>query len=111
MRRYHVLVALALFLGITHARAVAWNSVGHMAVAKTAYEQLTDAEKQRIATLLKSHPHYDRFLSTNRPNGVAEVEWVFLRAATWPDWVRPRGTHDPRDPGVTTFHRANDHFI
>ncbi len=38
-RKY--LVLAAVFLSIAWVRAMAWNSVGHMAVAYSAYQQLT----------------------------------------------------------------------
>ena len=36
------------------------------------------------------------------------MDWVVLRSATWPDWVRPR-KKDIRD--VTRFHRGEEHYI
>src|SRR5262245_43994358 len=44
-------------------RAAAWNSIGHMAAAKLAYDQLEDGEKTKLFTLLQSHPHYKSFLA------------------------------------------------
>jgi hypothetical protein len=90
--------------------APAWNSVGHMAVSKLAYDRLAEAEKLRVYQLLKKHPHFEQFLAAGRPSGVEEPEWVFLRAAVWPDWVRPRDK-DPRGPAVTKYHRSEDHYV
>jgi hypothetical protein len=90
--------------------APAWNSVGHLTVAKLAYDQISDGEKLKLYQLLKHHPHFDQFLAAGRPAGVEEPEWVMLRSSVWPDWVRPRDK-DPRGPAVTKFHRAEDHYV
>jgi hypothetical protein len=104
-------VALAGLLVLLVPRAApAWNSVGHLAVAKLAYDHLGDGEKLKLYQLLKSHPHFDQFLAAGRPAGVEEAEWVILRSAVWPDWVRPRDK-DARGPGVTRYHRAEDHYV
>jgi hypothetical protein len=109
MRRFPLaLAALALLLA-PPARALAWNYVGHMAVDKLAYDQMDKGLKDRLAALLKAHPHYEAFLSKDRPDGVAENEWAFLRAGTWPDWVRSR--HEGVEPEPTTFHKGPDHYI
>jgi hypothetical protein len=70
-------------------RAGAWHSAGHMTIARIAYQELSEPQKLEIARLLKAHPHYARFLAADRPAGVPENEWAFLRASIWPDWVRP----------------------
>lgn len=91
--------------------AFAWNSVGHMVVAKLAYDRLDDGHKKKLFTLLQSHPHYERYLAAGRPDQVSEVEWVIVRTSVWPDWVRPRGMNDPRGDEVTRYHRAEDHYV
>jgi hypothetical protein len=96
-------LALAALLALTYCRASAWNNVGHMTVAKLAYDQLTDGQKLKAIAILKEHPHYKMFLSTNRPDGVDENEWVFLRASTWPDWIR--GEEVPK------YNIPGDHYI
>jgi len=74
--------------------AYAWHKEGHMAVARIAWYQLNDRQKTQIAGILKAHPHYEMYLIAERPQGINELEWAFVRAATWPDWVR-----DPRING------------
>jgi hypothetical protein len=101
-------VLLALLLSSGAARA--WNGLGHMAIAKLAFDQFDDGQKARAGKLLRQHPHYDEFLVKNRPEGVAEAEWAFLKAATWPDWVRPR-RRDDRGERVLKYHRGSDHYI
>jgi hypothetical protein len=104
-------LALAVLLVLPASPALAWNSVGHMAVAKLAFDRLDDGTKVRIGKLLRQHPHDELFLAINRPEGVDAVEWAFLRAATWPDWVRPRRPTDPRGEAVTKYNRPQDHYI
>src|SRR5579884_3097036 len=108
-RRGKALALLALLL-LPAPPARAWNSVGHMAVARLAWDRLDDGQKVRVAKLLRQHPHYDLFLAKNRPEGVDAAEWAFLRAATWPDWVRPRRPTDPRGDDVTKYHRPEEHY-
>jgi hypothetical protein len=94
--------------------AGAWNSIGHLVVGKLALDQLEDNHKLALFTLLKSHPHYERFLAASRPAETSEVEWVILRASLWPDWIRPRerrGEKDPRGPEVTRYHRGEEHYV
>lgn len=90
-------------------QAAAWNSTGHMAVALVAWRQLDRAQRQAACQLLRAHPHYRRYLTEKRPEGVDEDEWVFLRAATWPDWVRETPEHHERD--LKPFHHATWHYI
>jgi hypothetical protein len=103
--------ALALAGLVAVARpAPAWNAVGHMTVAKAAYDDLSDADRKRVHAVLSRHPHYDSYLTKKRPDGVPVEEWVFLRAATWPDYVRPPLPPDKGDPAVVRYHRPDDHF-
>jgi S1/P1 Nuclease len=90
--------------------AHAWNSVGHLTVAKLAYDQLSDGDKLKLYQLLKHHPHFEQYLAAGRPSGVDEAEWVVMRAAVWSDWIRPR-ERDPRGPAVTKYHRSEDHYV
>jgi S1/P1 Nuclease len=111
MRRCLAFAITGLLLAMLPSRAAAWNSVGHLATAKLAYDQLGDGDKLKLYEILKHHPHFDMFLAVGRPDGVDEAEWVILRSAIWPDWVRPRGDKDPRGSAVTKFHRGEDHYI
>jgi hypothetical protein len=94
--------------------ASAWNDTGHMTIALIAYRQLDDAQRQKIGQILKSHPHYDLYLASDRPDGVSEEEWAFLRAANWPDFVRPsrpRSAEGPKDKQITRYHHSDWHYI
>ena len=112
--------AMIMFLGAglltaLPPRAGAWNEVGHAVIAKLAYEELGKESPKlqlQLLQMLMKHPHYDRFLAKNRPPDANPAEWALMRAANWPDWVRPpfRAGEKP-DPERVRFHRAFDHFI
>lgn len=72
----------------------AWNSIGHMAVAYAAYQQLTPAEKARVAVLLKLNPYYSKW-ANYIPAGTSDADrdmYVFMMAATWPDEIKAMGS-------------------
>jgi len=83
--RVALLFAVSLSLA---SQTLAWNEKGHMAVAKLAWLELTPEQRATATALLKSHSHYDEFLSAERPDGADADEWTFMRPAYWPDWVR-----------------------
>jgi hypothetical protein len=103
VRRYLAAVVVLLGLGVGPARA--WNDKGHMVIARLAWKGLTPDERAAVVGILKAHPHYDEFLKAQRPEAMTEDEWVFLRAATWADWVRS-GPPDRR-----AFNRPPRHYI
>ncbi len=94
--------------------AWAWNDAGHLIVARIAWERLDEAQREKVVTLLKAHPHRDELLLKNRPADVTDDEWMFLRAAVWCDHVRPPRNF-PRDQIAThpihKFHRGPWHYV
>jgi hypothetical protein len=96
-----------LFFGLC-APAYPWNNTGHMVAARLAWEQLDESQRSRAIKILKKHPQYEEFLSADRPDGFTEAEWVFLRAATWPDWVR---SHHKAEYHHPTWHYINYPFV
>ena len=82
----------------------AWNNKGHMVVARIAWKELSPAERTKIVEILASHPHAAEFLKADRPQNIPEEEWMFLRAATWSDWVRGG------PPERRAFHKAKWHY-
>lgn len=109
----HLLLFLVIPLLLPRL-ASAWNDTAHMTIALIAYRQLDDAQRQKVAQILKAHPHYDLYLSSNRPDGVSEEEWAFMRAANWPDFVRPNRPHSPEGPKdrqITRYHHSDWHYI
>jgi hypothetical protein len=105
MRR--VLSLAVLF--VLSTPAYSWNNTGHMVAARLAWQKLNQAQKDKAVQILKKHPHYQEFLSADRPDGFTEPEWVFLRAATWPDWVKTH--HKGEGFDHRTWHYINYPFI
>lgn len=108
------IAAFACFLGFAAPRqAAAWNAVGHMAVAKLAYEQLSPEQRTRLAAVLAEHPHYGQYLSANRPEELEPGLWALMRAGVWADWVRvpKRFEGNPRIHPVYRFHRGPWHYV
>jgi hypothetical protein len=88
-------VLVSLPLGLP-GRAAAWHRDGHYAIARIAWKQLDPGLQLAIDKLLKAHPHYEVYLADERPRKlISEMEWTFVRAATWADWVR-----NPQGPGL-----------
>jgi hypothetical protein len=110
MRSFLLFALTGILLAAGTGQAWGWNSIGHMAIAKLAYEQMSDGDKAKLFTILKSHPHFQLFLAANRPDDVSEVEWVIVRSAIWADWIRPR-SKDSRGHEVTKFNRGEEHYI
>ena len=95
-----LLVAVCLFA----CNVRAWNSTGHMTVAELAWRAMSRAERAAASQLLRNHPHYAELLEAGLVAGVDHDEWVFLRAATWPDLVRPAMPGQPPKPeSITQF--------
>jgi hypothetical protein len=109
MRKFALaFLALALLSSTAHA----WNSTGHMAVAQIAYRELDEAQRKQLAAILKTHPHYQQMLVAGKPDAVDEAEWVFMRAAVWPDMVRPARPGDTfKSPAITRFHKGPWHYV
>lgn len=84
---------------------LAWNDKGHMVVARLAWKEMTEAERDKVFSILEKHPHFAEFLKAQRPANIPEKEWVFMRAATWSDWVRSG------PPARRAFHRGAEHFV
>lgn len=108
--RLAILLLAWVILLTSHTRVSAWNAKGHMTVALLAYRKLTDRQKAEIDKLLRAHPHYKLLLTDEVPAGVNEAEWAFMRAAVWPDLVRPdKDRQKPED--VTKYHNGPWHYI
>jgi hypothetical protein len=96
-RKRRILVVFVLFLTIACGQALAWNSIGHMAVAYSAYQQLTPAEQARVTALLKLNPYYSEWLGYVKKAAPAATDadrdmYVFMMAATWPDEIKAMGS-------------------
>jgi hypothetical protein len=109
-----IVVGLTLLLAWA-APAAAWHNDGHQAIARIAWKQLDDKQRTRIAKILKAHPHYELYLSAERPKDLPEVEWAFVRAATWADWVRspvaPGLSAEAKQAIVAEFNKPVWHYV
>src|SRR5258707_532626 len=108
-----VLVGLLL---LAAPRAVAWGDVGHLTVAKLAWDQLDKDQREAAFQTLMSLPHLQRFLDTHpQPNEVGNKEWLFLIAADWPDWLKvfkkAAKTGDADGADIFKEHVENWHFF
>jgi hypothetical protein len=131
MKRWSPLI---VFVGLLLPVPVfGWHKDGHMAVARIAWQQLSKPQQDAAIKILKAHihpgvpgeppiDHFKVFLSADRPEAkkgveITEDEWVFARAATWPDWVRDPAaeTHSlkgkPSAAITKAFHKGPWHFI
>lgn len=97
-----------VFLLFAAAPAYCWNNTGHMVAAHLAWQQLDESHRTKAIQILQKHPHFDEFLNADRPSGFTENEWIFLRAATWPDWVRSHHREVYHHP---TWHYINYPFV
>lgn len=93
--------------------ARAWHQHGHMAVALIAYRELDEAGQKKVLDVLKDHPHFKLFLSADAPADARPDEWVVMRAAIWPDWVKSPFTApaDRREAITDEFGHGNWHYV
>src|SRR2546423_2948252 len=95
-------------LSLLASRAHAWNSTGHQVIAQIAWKDLKPAVREKVAALLKQHPHYSNYLQL-RDVSPDEPDYdmrVFMRAATWPDLVR-NGMGKEREYNHPDWHFIN----
>ncbi len=90
-RCFSVLLAAAFFSAALRP-AIAWDGAGHEIIALVAWQNLSPQVRDKISTLLRTHPDYDETLTKNAaPAGPERDREAFLIAATWPDIVRTPG--------------------
>jgi hypothetical protein len=81
-------------------QALAWNSLGHKAVAEIAWRQLDPATRQQIVDTLRRHPRFDLDFQAKMEDSAAKGDkatqdhWIFQHAATWPDEIRKNKEYD-----------------
>jgi len=108
--RSAAVVAVCLLFSLQSAQG--WNSIGHMTVAYVAYQQLTPAQKTRVAALLALNPNYKKWLGYIHGTVTPEDQqmYVFMMAATWPDEIKANGsgyTEDGDSPPHTPEATSN----
>ncbi|WP_375314918.1 MULTISPECIES: S1/P1 nuclease [unclassified Schlesneria] len=113
MRRSQFITSLCLIL-FCSTSVFAWNDLGHMTIARIAYDQLTDGERAAVISILRHHPHLHDVILKDRPSQVTASEWIFLRAATWPDHIRPprEQTRAPiSSHSIYRYHHPHWHYV
>lgn len=108
------LVMIAMVL-VAQRPAYAWSTVGHMAVAFAAYQQLEQTTKDRVDELLAKNPDRKNWLK-QIPSGVSAKERkmrLFMLAATWPDRIKSISGYsdDTADPNVPDGKPSNSQNI
>jgi S1/P1 Nuclease len=114
MRAVPVILSAVLVVLIGTNSAFAWNDVGHLTIARIAWERLADSQRDAVVNILRRHPHYKNILLASRPEDASEAEWIFVRAAVWPDHVRPPRTFSREDAAahpIHAFHRGSWHYV
>ena len=106
-------LVLALVLALVPSiSAMAWDSPGHELVAGIAWDNMTNAARQQVIAMLQKAPQdaclRDLFPNDSRPPDVRQREF-FMRAATWPDVVRPKPGGGDTRPCIR-FHQESWHF-
>jgi len=85
-RSSRLLVVMGLILCALPGKTPAWNDRGHMLVAAIAYDRLEPEVRARVDELLRVNP---RYASWTRGVGRVQAKKVaFMRAATWPDFIK-----------------------
>jgi len=98
-------LTIMTFLVLTTS-AMAWNELGHMIVAASAYDQLTPEVRQKVATLLKLNPKYATWVAGVPAN--EKDRMAFLMASIWADDIKrdpaylQDGTHNGNRPSGPT---------
>ena len=89
----------ALLCLLTSLPVYAWNAAGHRLVAVIAWQQLSPAARETIATHLARHPDHVRWTDKARSSDPIDL---FAEAATWPDDIRndPRFYDEGRQPAT-----------
>lgn len=114
MRRICLLFAMIFLMDLTACPGWAWNDVGHLTVARIAWNHLNTQHRQALVSILRKHPHCEQLLQKERHSDATDAEWIFIRAAVWPDHVRPprsESRHDLTTHPIYKFHRGPWHYV
>jgi hypothetical protein len=109
-----LLIAILVLTAATARPLSAWNDAGHLIVARIAWNQLSPAERDAVVSILRKHPHHEQLLLKDRHTDATNAEWIFIRAAVWPDHIRPPRTvprHELDTHPVYKFHRPSWHYV
>ncbi|MCF6288048.1 MAG: S1/P1 nuclease [Proteobacteria bacterium] len=107
MKIKFTLITLLLFSNVS----LAWNAAGHHLMAAITWELMSAEEKNYWVDILEHHPRFRSDFKSNIPKFVKRnpqhyQEWVFRRAATWPDVAR--GLQQKQQE---KYHHSSWHYI
>jgi hypothetical protein len=85
-----------LALLVVSTGAWSWNGRGHMMVAAVAWDLLEEPAQARASELLKLNPEYNNWVKGVSPADRGKT--AFMKAATWPDFIRSVYKDDGSDP-------------
>jgi hypothetical protein len=81
------LALLFLLAATLAAPAYAWNDFGHMTVAYLAYQKLTPVARDRVNSLIKLNPYYDKWAAAV-PSRLDRDMVIFMFASLWADEIK-----------------------
>lgn len=105
----------ALVLSLLFAQsALAWDATGHEAVADIAWEAMKPSTRAKVTAILNDAQPGD---CLHELGAGGDPRAYFLRAATWPDVVRPNDLRDKEGKVIqkdtrpcTSFNEPSEHF-
>src|SRR4029077_175920 len=96
-QKRRIFIFLSAFLVLLPLPVLAWNDVGHMAVAYIAYQRLNPATRTRAAALLKVNPDYPNWVK-QIPEGTSPQDQemlIFMIRSTWADQIKHESGYTP----------------
>ena len=119
MKAMHRLLLAALLFS---SSVLAWNHVGHKALAGMAYDHLSSKARTRVDALIRQHPDYQSWLVNAPADEKGRARQAFIQAAYWPDTIkgdarfyddlRQQPAVTPAQPGFADMkRRTNWHYI
>jgi hypothetical protein len=108
-----LLTALVLSLLLAQS-ALAWDATGHEAVAAIAWDAMKPSTRAKVTAILNDAQPGD---CLHELGAGGDPRAYFLRAATWPDVVRPNDVRDKEGKVIQkdtrpciSFNEPNEHF-
>jgi hypothetical protein len=91
--------------------AMAWNAAGHHLMAALTWDLLSTQQQNYWVDILEHHPRFKKDFTDHLPKYVKRHpetygEWIFRRAAAWPDIARNLPKRDKQK-----YHHGSWHYI
>jgi len=91
LRRRAMNLLLAALALLPATGAYAWNAAGHRITASIAWQEMSPATRERVATLLAQHPGHSSWiqaLKRGKNPPPATAAGLFAESSTWADDIR-----------------------